>query len=128
MKSAFISRCAPKWQQEFLKTGINEYSSTWSLILCSKVEALEMAEIPLADLSPTKESNNKHKQGEEEEVPLPRLLPKKKAKLSFFCKMHGPDQRHNTSECKVINGEIERLKGVRKPPFNKVNKSLRGLH
>jgi hypothetical protein len=50
---------------------------------------------------------------------LARLLPKKKAQMSFFGKMHGPDQRHNTSECKVINGEIERLKGVGKTPLNK---------
>jgi hypothetical protein len=69
MKSAFISLCAPKWQQEFLKTGINKYSSTWSLILF-KAEALEMAEIALANLSPAKESDNKHN-CLEGEVPLP---------------------------------------------------------
>jgi hypothetical protein len=40
--------------------------------------------------------------------------------------MHGPEQRHNTSECKVINGEIERLKGVRKPPFHKNKDSQQG--
>jgi hypothetical protein len=117
MKSAFVSLCAPEWQQEFLKTGINGYSLTWSQIL-SKAEALKTAEIALAELNPAKETDNKH-DCEEGEVPLPRLPPKKKAKQLFFCKMHGPDQRHNTSESKVINGEIERLKGVRKPPFNK---------
>ena len=31
--------------------------------------------------------------------------------------MHGPDQRHNTDDCKVINAEIEKLKG-KKPSFN----------
>jgi hypothetical protein len=83
MKSAFISLCAPEWQQEFLKTGINEYSSTWSLML-SKAEALETAEIALADLLPAKqESDTKHDR-EEGEIPLPGLPPKKKAKQSFF--------------------------------------------
>jgi hypothetical protein len=43
--------------------------------------------------------------------------PKKKTKTYFFCKMHGPDQRHNTENCKVINTEIKKLKG-RKPSYN----------
>jgi hypothetical protein len=124
MKAAFISLCAPKWQQEYLKTGTHKSSLTWSLIL-SKVEALEMAEIALADLLPAKETDNKQ-DCEEGEVPSPRLPPKK-AKQSFFFKMHGPDQRHNTSECKVITGEIERLEGVRKPPFNKNKDSQQGV-
>jgi hypothetical protein len=38
-KSAFINLCAPDWQQEFLKTDINEYSSTWVEIL-AKAENL----------------------------------------------------------------------------------------
>jgi hypothetical protein len=35
---------------------------------------------------------------------------KKKRKLSYYCKLHGADQRHNTEECKVLNGEISKLK------------------
>lgn len=126
MKSAFISLCAPEWQQEFLKTGLNEYSSTWNSIL-SKAEALETAEIALVDLTPTKE-DNKH---EREEGGLNSgqnspSNPKKRAKQAFFCKMHGPDQRHNTSECKVINGEIEKLKGAKKALFGKTKDSQQG--
>jgi hypothetical protein len=34
--------------------------------------------------------------------------------------MHRPDQRHSTDGCKVINAEIERLKG-QKPSFNNNN-------
>jgi hypothetical protein len=72
MKSAFISLCAPK-KQHFLKTGINEYSSTCSLTLF-KVEALEMAEIALTNLSlANKESGNKHEREEKGEVPLSGL-------------------------------------------------------
>jgi C4-dicarboxylate-specific signal transduction histidine kinase len=40
--------------------------------------------------------------------------------------MHGPDQRHNTSECKVINGEIEKLKGAKKALFGKNKDSQQG--
>jgi hypothetical protein len=36
LKSAFINLCLPDWQQEFLKTGINEYSSTWVEIFIYK--------------------------------------------------------------------------------------------
>jgi hypothetical protein len=107
MKSAFISLCASNWQQEFLKTGINEYSSTWDQIL-SKAKALEMAEIAIAELMPARDDKHDHEEGE---VPLTKPPPKKKAKPSFYCKMHGPDQRHKTSNSKVISCEIERLKG-----------------
>jgi hypothetical protein len=48
LKSAFINICAPEWQQEFLKTGINECSSTWEEIL-TKAEALENAEVTTAE-------------------------------------------------------------------------------
>jgi predicted RNase H-related nuclease YkuK (DUF458 family) len=41
--------------------------------------------------------------------------------------MYCPDQRHNTSECKVINGEIERLQGFRIPSFNKNKDSQQGI-
>jgi hypothetical protein len=114
MKSAFINICAPDWQQEFLKTGINEYSSSWDQIL-SKAEALETAEIAVTELAPVKKEE-KHER-EEGEMPSHKSQPKKKAKTSFYCKMHGPDQRHNTENCKVINAEIEKLKG-RKPSYN----------
>jgi hypothetical protein len=57
---------------------------------------------------------------EDGEIPPAKPASKKKTKKSFFCKMHGPDQWHNTSSCKVINAEIERLKG-RKLSFNNNN-------
>ena len=121
MKSAFISLCLPDWQQEFLKTGINEYSSTWPEIL-PKAEALEQAEVAMAESAPAKESKCDREEGE---IPPVKPSSKKKAKTSFFCKMHGPDQRHNTEGCKVINAEIERLKG-RKPSFNNNNQQDSG--
>jgi hypothetical protein len=40
MKLAFINLCLPDWQQEFLKTSINEYLTTLPKIL-AKAEALE---------------------------------------------------------------------------------------
>jgi hypothetical protein len=43
MKSAFVNLCLPDWQQEFLKTGIKEHSSTWDDIL-SKAKAMEQAQ------------------------------------------------------------------------------------
>jgi hypothetical protein len=123
LKSAFISPCALKWQQQFLKTGINEYSSNWSTIL-SKAESPEMAEIALDNLQPTKELDSKHER-EEGEVCFTPTTDKEKAKHSFFFKMHGPVQRHNTSECNVINGDIARLKGVRTPPQPKQGQPTR---
>ena len=51
LKSAFINLCSPDWQQEFLKTGINKYSSTWVEIL-AKAEALEQAEVAIAEMAP----------------------------------------------------------------------------
>jgi hypothetical protein len=117
MKSAFINLCAPDWQQEFLKTGINEYPSTWVEIL-AKAKALEQAEVAIAEMAPTptKESTTKHDQ-EDNEIANKQGF-KKKAKTAFYCKMHGPDQRHNTNGCKVINAEIEELKGQKPPPYN----------
>jgi hypothetical protein len=112
MKSAFINILAPDWQQEFLKTGINEYSSTWEQML-SKAEALEQAEGAIAELAPAKEDKHDREEGDN----APRSPPAKKQKKSFYCRMHGPDQRHNTDDCKVINAEIEKLKG-KKPSFN----------
>jgi hypothetical protein len=44
MKSAFINICMPDWQQqEILRTGINEYFSSWEEVL-SDAEAFETAE------------------------------------------------------------------------------------
>jgi hypothetical protein len=123
MKSAFINICMPDWQQEFLKTGINEYSSSWEEIL-SKAEALETAEIAIAELAPAKD-DDKRAIEDGEVAPATKPSPKKKAKKSFFCKMHGPDQNHNTDTCKVIMGEIDRLKNEksqgRKPNFSTQN-------
>jgi hypothetical protein len=123
MKSAFINLCMPDWQQEFLKTGINEYSSSWEEIL-SKAEALETAEIAIAESAPAKE-DNKRTIEDGEIAPASKPSPKKKVKKSFFCKLHGPDQNHNTDSCKVLLGQIEKLKGDksqgRKPYFSNQN-------
>jgi hypothetical protein len=59
MKSAFINLCLPNWQQDFLKTGINKYSSTWPEML-SKAKALERAEVAMAELAPAKETKGGH--------------------------------------------------------------------
>jgi hypothetical protein len=53
LKSAFINACLPEWQQEFLKADINEHASTWEEII-SKAEALETAELALAERAPAK--------------------------------------------------------------------------
>jgi hypothetical protein len=117
MKSAFISLCAPEWQQDFLKTGINEYSSTWVEIL-AKAEALEQAEVAIAEMAPAPDQQQGTKHDREAAEIAPKEGSKKKAKTAFYCKMHGPDQRHNTENCKVINAEIEKLKGRKPPPYN----------
>jgi hypothetical protein len=106
----------PDWQQEFLKTGINEYSSTWEQIM-SKAEALEQAETALAKMTSTKVNTREHEDGEVE----PTKPPAKKKKKSTFCKMHDPDQNHNTKDCKVINAKIEKLKGRNKSTFGDNN-------
>jgi hypothetical protein len=111
LKSAFINICLPNWQQEFLKMDINEYSSTWEEII-SKAEALETAEIALAEKAPAKRDIE-----EGEIAPATKPSPSKKAKTTqdkpqgpWFCKLHGTGQQHNTVGCKVINGEIDRLR------------------
>jgi hypothetical protein len=111
LKSAFINLCSPDWQQEFLKQGINEYSSTWEEIL-TKAEALENAEVAAAENKATSKDNKRTLQEEEDVVPTAQTSKnkKKKRKLSYYCKLHGADQRHNTEECKVLNGEISKLK------------------
>jgi predicted dithiol-disulfide oxidoreductase (DUF899 family) len=117
LKSAFINLCLPDWQQEFLKTGINEYSSTWVEIL-AKAKALEQAEVAIAKMAPAPDKGQVTKHDQEEGELTPKQGFKKKAKIAFYCKMHGPDQRHNTNGCKVINAEIEKLKGQKPPPYN----------
>ena len=42
--------------------------------------------------------------------PTSKPPPKKKKKPTFFCRLHGADHDHDSDGCKVINGEIERLK------------------
>jgi hypothetical protein len=112
LKSAFINMCLPKWQQEFLKVDINEHASTWEEII-SKAEALETAELALAERAPAKRNV---KEGEIT-APTSKLPPKKKAKQEektpFCCKLHGSGQGHDAVGCKVINGQIDKLKAVR---------------
>jgi hypothetical protein len=62
LKSAFISLCLPDWQQEFLKTDINEYSSSWPVIL-AKAEALEQAEAAIAEYAPAKDDKRDQEEG-----------------------------------------------------------------
>jgi hypothetical protein len=123
LKSAFINLCLPEWQQEFLKTDINEYGSTWEEIL-SKAEALETAENAVAERAPAKRALE-----EGEVATATNPSPIKKAKKAtdksqgpFFCKIHGAGQGHNTyppNGCKVVQGMIDGLKnekqGFRKP-------------
>jgi hypothetical protein len=103
----------PKWQQEFLKVDVNEHASTWEEII-SKAEALETAELALAERAQAKRNI------EEGEIATPtsKLPPKKKAKIEekspcFCCKSHGSGQGHDAIGCKVINGQIDKLKAVR---------------
>jgi hypothetical protein len=122
LKSAFITICAPEWQQEFLKTGINEYSSTWEQILTKAEALLEQAEGALAEQTTAKTDKRDREDGEVVPAQDKKLaVTTKKQKKSFYCRMHGPDQRHNTDDCKVINAEIEKLKGKTKPSFNTNN-------
>jgi hypothetical protein len=107
IKLAFINLCSPGWQQDFLKTSINKYSLAWPEIL-AKAEALEQTEVAIAELAPAKEIKCNREEGE---IPPTKPSSKIKGKIVFFCKMHGPDQRHNTNSCEVINAKIERLKG-----------------
>jgi hypothetical protein len=112
LKSAFINMCLPEWQQEFLKVDINEHASTWEEII-SKAEALETAELALAERVPAKRNIKDGKIT----APTSKLPPKRKAKKEektpFCCKLHGSGQGHNAIGCKVINGQIDKLKAVR---------------
>jgi hypothetical protein len=107
LKSAFINVCLPEWQQEFLKADINEHASTWEETI-SKAEALETADLALAEQAPAKRNV---KDGEIT-TPTSKLPPKKKAKKEektpFCCKLHGSGQGHDTVGCKVINGNLTR--------------------
>ncbi len=78
-KSAFINLCSPDWQQEFLKTGINEYSSTWVEIL-AKAEALEQAEVAIAEMAPAPDQQQGTKHDREAGEIAPKEGSKKKAK------------------------------------------------
>jgi hypothetical protein len=107
LKSAFINVCAPEWQQEFLKTGIDACSLTWDKIL-TKAKALENAEVAVPELEAT--TNDKRNLKEGEVAPAAQPSKKKKPKPSFCCELHGADQRHNADDCKVLRGEISKLK------------------
>jgi hypothetical protein len=104
LKSAFINILTPDWQQEFLKNGINEYSTNWEDIL-SKAEALETAEATIAERAPAKD--NKREMEEGETAPATRPSSAKRIKKTFFCKLHGPDRNHNSDKCKVLLGQAE---------------------
>jgi hypothetical protein len=77
MKSAFIDLCVPDWQQ-----------------ILSKAEASEQAEHSMVKLTTTKDVKREHEE-DGEAVAGSKPSPKKKLKSSFFCKLHGPDQKHN---------------------------------
>jgi hypothetical protein len=104
MKSAFINLCLPDWQQEFLKTGINEYSLAWPEIL-AKAEALEQAEVAIAELAPAKEIKRDREEGE---IPLTKPSLKKKTKALFSARYMGLI-RGTTSM--VARSSMPRLKG-----------------
>jgi hypothetical protein len=74
---------------------------------------LETAELALAEQAPAKRNIEEG----EMTAPTSKLPPKKKAKKEektpFYCKLHGSGQGHNAIGCKVINGQIDKLKAVR---------------
>jgi hypothetical protein len=129
LKSAFINICLPDWQQEFLKTDINEYSSTWEEII-SKAEALETAELAVAERAPAREKRD-YEEGEIASASKPSPNKKKKRDdpegKSRFCSLHGTNPSHSTDGCKPILAEVARLKKEkqqgRKPysSFNSTN-------
>jgi hypothetical protein len=82
LKSAFINACLPEWQQEFLKTGVNECGSTWEEML-TKAEALETAGEAVAEPSVTTKEKRSLEEGEVS--PAAQPSPKKKTKQTFFC-------------------------------------------
>jgi hypothetical protein len=54
---------SPNWQQAFLKTGINKYLLVWPEIM-AKAEALEQAEVAIAEFTPAKQIKCDHEEGE----------------------------------------------------------------
>jgi hypothetical protein len=62
LKSAFINILTTDWQQEFLKNGINEYSTNWEDIL-SKAEALETAEAAIAEQARVRDNKREMEEG-----------------------------------------------------------------
>jgi hypothetical protein len=75
-------------------------------------------------MAPAPDKQQGTKRDQEEGKIAPKEGFKKKAKAAFYCKMHGPDQRHNTDGCKIINAEIEKLKGQKPPPYNNQQQGL----
>jgi hypothetical protein len=80
-----------------------------------EAEALKQAELTTVELTSTKELKREREDGEAvaDSEPSPN---KKKAKPSFLCKFHGPDQRHYSDTCKVLKGETAKIKTARKKP------------
>jgi hypothetical protein len=62
-----------------------------------------------------KENKREHEEGAVDADSSPKKPRKKKAKSAFCCKLHGYGQNHNTNQCKVLEGEFEKLKTNRKP-------------
>jgi hypothetical protein len=83
LKSAFINILTPDWQQEFLKNGINEYSTNWEDIL-SKAEALKNAEAAIAEQAPVRDNKREMEEGA---TPPATTRPSsgKKILKTFFC-------------------------------------------
>ena len=79
---------------------------------------MEQAEVAIAEMAPAPDLQQGTKRDREAGKIAPKEGFKKKAKTAFYCKMHGPNQRHSTENCKVINAEIEKLKGRKPPPYN----------
>jgi hypothetical protein len=92
-KSAFINACLPEWQQEFLKVDINEHASTLEEIIF-KAEALETAELALAERVPAKRNIEEGEIAPTSKLPLKKKA-KKEEKSPFYCKLHGSGQGHN---------------------------------
>jgi hypothetical protein len=81
MKPAFSNLCLPDWQQEFLKTGINEHSSSWDEML-SKAEAMEQAQTTFAEATSNSKENRRERK-KEKSTPIlhPKHLQRRKRKL-----------------------------------------------
>jgi hypothetical protein len=82
--------------------------------ILTKAEALENAEVAVAESKAT--TNDKRSLEEGEAAPATQPSKKKKPKPSFHCKLHGANQRHNADNCKVLRGEISKLKEEKTRP------------